>query len=208
MLKNVVYLKEEDYINLKKNGTVEVNGQTVTYSENDIYMTPDDTDSKLTEMEVKIYENGLNSGTKWHKHHISFKLTKDSTWEGEPVTHTLNCYIDIISTSKTPLTQWANLPNATIVDMFVPLLWDWSGTDNEYTPVGEQEPYILGSGTYVVGAGMFEGYPLITGKWWHGLPMDVYEVKIDIFNQNSTINGIGVTASYDDCFVSDTVTSL
>ena len=68
MLKNVVYLKEEDYIKLKTNGTVEVNGQTITYSDNDIYMTPDDTDSKLAAMEAKIYENGLNVGTKWYKH--------------------------------------------------------------------------------------------------------------------------------------------
>ena len=75
MLKNVVYLKEEDYIKLKTNGTVEVNGQTITYSDNDIYMTPDNTDSKLASMEAKIYELGLNTGTKWYKHTRSVSFT-------------------------------------------------------------------------------------------------------------------------------------
>ena len=71
MLKNVIYLKEEDYIKLKRDGTAEINGQTITYSENDIYMTPDDTDSKLAAIESKIYELGLNTGTKLYKHTIS-----------------------------------------------------------------------------------------------------------------------------------------
>ena len=77
MLKNVIYLKEEDYIKLKRDSTVEVNGQTVTYSDNDIYMTPDDTDEKLAAMESKIYELGLNVGKKIYEHIITFTYEPD-----------------------------------------------------------------------------------------------------------------------------------
>lgn len=77
MLKNVVYLKEEDYIKLKTNGTAEINGQTVTYSDNDIYMTPDDTDEKLAAMETKIYKLGLNVGKKIYEHTITFTYEPD-----------------------------------------------------------------------------------------------------------------------------------
>lgn len=81
MLKNIVYLKEEDYIKLKTDGTVEVNGQTIIYSDNDIYMTPDDTDEKMAAMESKIYELGLDIGPKVYYHNVYVTLI------GEEVTY-------------------------------------------------------------------------------------------------------------------------
>ena len=39
-LERIVYLTEANYSTLVKNGTVSANGQTVTYSNNDLYITP------------------------------------------------------------------------------------------------------------------------------------------------------------------------
>ena len=40
-LKNVVYLSNEDYETLISTGTVTIEGVTITYDENDVYITPD-----------------------------------------------------------------------------------------------------------------------------------------------------------------------
>lgn len=42
-LNQIVYLTEVQYLELMNNGSVTVNGVTVTYNENDIYITPDTT---------------------------------------------------------------------------------------------------------------------------------------------------------------------
>lgn len=42
-LNQIVYLTEEQYLELMNNGSVTVNGVTVTYNENDIYITPNTT---------------------------------------------------------------------------------------------------------------------------------------------------------------------
>lgn len=38
--KKIVYLSQEQYETLKSNGTITINGTTVTYNENDLYVTP------------------------------------------------------------------------------------------------------------------------------------------------------------------------
>ena len=40
-LKNVIYLSNEDYETLVSSGTVTINGETLTYDENNVYVTPD-----------------------------------------------------------------------------------------------------------------------------------------------------------------------
>lgn len=40
-LKNVIYLSNEDYETLVSTGTVTINGETLTYDENNVYVTPD-----------------------------------------------------------------------------------------------------------------------------------------------------------------------
>lgn len=42
-LNQIVYLSEAQYQELMNNGSVNVNGVTVQYNENDIYITPDTT---------------------------------------------------------------------------------------------------------------------------------------------------------------------
>ena len=40
-LKNVIYLSNEDYETLVSTGTVTIDGETLTYDENNVYITPD-----------------------------------------------------------------------------------------------------------------------------------------------------------------------
>ena len=43
-LKNVIYISNEDYETLVTTGTVTIGGTTLTYDENNLYITPDDED--------------------------------------------------------------------------------------------------------------------------------------------------------------------
>lgn len=54
-LKNVIYLSNEDYETLASTGTVTIDGETLTYDENNVYITPD----KL----ASTTEDGLMSAT-------------------------------------------------------------------------------------------------------------------------------------------------
>ena len=47
-LKDVIYLSAEDYNTLYTNGTVTINGTTLTYDANNLYIVPDDTDTKIS----------------------------------------------------------------------------------------------------------------------------------------------------------------
>ena len=47
-LKDVIYLSAEDYNTLYTNGTVTINGTTITYDANNLYIVPDDTDDKIS----------------------------------------------------------------------------------------------------------------------------------------------------------------
>ena len=46
-LKNVIYLSNEDYATLVNTGTVTINGTTLTYDENNLYITPDLADAGM-----------------------------------------------------------------------------------------------------------------------------------------------------------------
>ena len=54
-LKDVIYLSAEDYNTLYTNGTVTINGTTVTYDANNIYIVPDDSIS-LTALKSLVAE--------------------------------------------------------------------------------------------------------------------------------------------------------
>ena len=47
-LKDVIYLSAEDYNTLYTNGTVTINGTTLTYNADNLYIVPDDTDTKIS----------------------------------------------------------------------------------------------------------------------------------------------------------------
>lgn len=47
-LKDLIYLSAEDYNTLYTNGTVTINGTTLTYDANNVYIVPDDTDAKIS----------------------------------------------------------------------------------------------------------------------------------------------------------------
>ena len=53
-LKNIVYLSTEDYTTLKENGTTTIGEQTITYSEDDIYLTPDNTAEQMAALQKEI----------------------------------------------------------------------------------------------------------------------------------------------------------
>ena len=55
-LKKVVYLSSEDYNTLITDGSAIVNGTTITYSTDDIYLTPDNTAEKFAELQATVEE--------------------------------------------------------------------------------------------------------------------------------------------------------
>ena len=65
-LKNVVYLSNEDYETLISTGTVTIDGVTITYDENDVYITPDQiataTQDGLMSASDKIKLDAIASG--------------------------------------------------------------------------------------------------------------------------------------------------
>ena len=52
-LKRIVYLKKEDYNTLKDTGTVIVDGKTITYSEDDDYRVPDETQEQIADLQAE-----------------------------------------------------------------------------------------------------------------------------------------------------------
>lgn len=65
-LKNVIYLSNEDYETLVSTGTVVIEGETLTYDENNVYVTPDKLASTaedgLMSSSDKLKLDGIASG--------------------------------------------------------------------------------------------------------------------------------------------------
>ena len=70
-LKNVIYLSNEDYETLVSTGTVTIEGQTLTYDENNVYITPDklasQTEDGLMSAADKSKLDGLDDSNLVHK---------------------------------------------------------------------------------------------------------------------------------------------
>ncbi len=70
-LKNVIYLSNEDYETLVSTGTVTIDGETLTYDENNVYVTPDklasSTEDGLMSAADKVKLDGLDDSNLVHK---------------------------------------------------------------------------------------------------------------------------------------------
>lgn len=66
-LKKVVYLSSEDYNTLITDGSVTIDGTTITYSTDDIYLTPDNTAEKFAELQATVDELSTESSNKISK---------------------------------------------------------------------------------------------------------------------------------------------
>lgn len=60
-LKDVIYLSAEDYNTLYTNGTVTINGVTLTYDANNIYIVPDDTQEQIDDILALIPSSATTS---------------------------------------------------------------------------------------------------------------------------------------------------
>lgn len=60
-LKDVIYLSAEDYNTLYTNGTVTINGVTLTYDANNVYIVPDNTQEQIDDILAKIPSNASSS---------------------------------------------------------------------------------------------------------------------------------------------------
>ena len=80
-LKRIVYLKKEDFTTLKNTGTVIVDGKTITYSEDDDYRVPDETQEQIADLQAEQAVQGAKidevqaSVKKYYRHDISIPLT-------------------------------------------------------------------------------------------------------------------------------------
>ena len=68
-LKDVIYLSNEDYETLVSTGTVTIDGETLTYDANNIYITPD--------------ESSGGGGVSLYRHAISFTDNSTNTYRFE-----------------------------------------------------------------------------------------------------------------------------
>lgn len=62
-LKDVIYLSAEDYNTLYTNGTVTINGTTLTYDANNIYIVPDNTQQQIDDI-LALIPSGATSSNK------------------------------------------------------------------------------------------------------------------------------------------------
>lgn len=62
-LKRIVYLKKEDFTTLKNTGTVIVDGKTITYSEDDDYRVPDETQEQIADLQAEQAVQGAKITT-------------------------------------------------------------------------------------------------------------------------------------------------
>lgn len=60
-LKDVIYLSAEDYNTLYTNGTITINGITLTYDANNVYIVPDNTQEQIDDILAKIPSNASSS---------------------------------------------------------------------------------------------------------------------------------------------------
>lgn len=80
-LKNIIYLSNEQYTELKTNGSIEVDGQTIVYSTDDVYLTPDETQEQIADLQAEQAVQGAKITTveasvkKYYRHDISIPLT-------------------------------------------------------------------------------------------------------------------------------------
>lgn len=60
-LKDVIYLSAEDYNTLYTNGTVTINGVTLTYDANNVYIVPDNTQQQIDDILALIPSDATSS---------------------------------------------------------------------------------------------------------------------------------------------------
>lgn len=77
-LNKIVYLSEEQYQTLINSGTLTVDGNTITYNENDLYFTPTITTSAVTPVDEKVL-NTINNSTKYYVVGTSSPTTSTGT---------------------------------------------------------------------------------------------------------------------------------
>lgn len=75
-LKNVIYLKKEDYKTLKDTGTVTVNGRTEPYNPDNLHCVPDETEEQIADLQAEQAVQGAKitnveaSVKKYYRHKI------------------------------------------------------------------------------------------------------------------------------------------
>lgn len=82
---NTVYLSEEQFTELKTNGTITVDGQTVVYDEDTIYITPEETPDKTLSVSGKAADAQavgekiaeVQTSAKLYKHCVILSDTAD-----------------------------------------------------------------------------------------------------------------------------------
>ena len=81
-LKNLKKLSEEQFQELSTNGTITVDGQTLTYSDNVIYVTPDETSAGGAEgsASAKKYQHNINFSLSNKDYTLSFIDTNNAVY--------------------------------------------------------------------------------------------------------------------------------
>jgi hypothetical protein len=86
-LKNVIYLTNEDYETLVTTGTVTIDGETLTYDENNLYITPEETASPLKDglmsAEDKVKLDNIQPDNYATKQYVDSRTAEDILLEDD-----------------------------------------------------------------------------------------------------------------------------
>lgn len=117
-LKNVIYLSNEDFATLSSTGTVTIGGETLTYDENCVYVTPDvmasHIEAGLMSPDDKIKLDGVAPGATANAGTVTSVRVQAGTGLSSSTstaqTGTLDTTISVASGYKLPTTtEWGNL---------------------------------------------------------------------------------------------------
>ena len=128
-LKNVIYLSNEDYETLVSTGTVTIDGETLTYDENNVYITPDKlastTEDGLMSSADKVKLNSVESGAQVN---VQANWTQTTTTADDYIKNKPTLATVATSGSYNDLTDKPTIPEEAIVEITITGTSAQSGT--------------------------------------------------------------------------------
>lgn len=124
----IEFLKQEDFNTAKENGSVEINGETLTYSEENLYLVPDETQEQIADLQAEQAVQSAKitaveeSVKKYYRHRIDIVESNDG--------HIVE--FDIINSKATAYTSLKELADDYSYGAYA-ITANYLGTTGEYS---------------------------------------------------------------------------